>query len=227
MDNDIGNALKYYRELRHMTQAQLAEKLGITQRNVSYYESGDRVPPADVLKKIAILFNISLDYLLGLKKYRSGSGDCSVITYDEGEFNWYIRKTAESKGFSCEQLSEKSQIDLDRMSELWYGRTQPFAEELIRISTVLDVSIDYLLDMSQREKITPEEDLILRYYHQAPEKVMYLLEAFCSLDKRNQIVILGQALQLTKTAGGEWCDSGSSENGCPSSGTEGHTVKGA
>ncbi|MCR5791348.1 MAG: helix-turn-helix domain-containing protein [Lachnospiraceae bacterium] len=227
MDNDIGNALKYYRELRHMTQAQLAEKLGITQRNVSYYESGERIPPADVLKKIAILFNISVDYLLGLKKYGLDSGDCSNLWYEEGEFNWYIRRTAEAKGISYEQLTERTEIDPNRMSELWWGKTQPIAEELIRISTVLDVSIDYLLDMSQREKITPEEDLILRYYHNDPENVMFLLESFCSLNRRNQIMILGQTLQMAESIGVDSSDITSSENGYPSSGTEGPTKKGA
>lgn len=221
MDNDIGNAIKYYRELRHMTQAQLAEKLGITQRNVSYYENGERVPPADILKKIAILFNISVDYLLGLKKYRLDSGDCANLWYEEGEFNWYIRRTSEAKGISCDQLAERTEIDPERMSELWWGKTQPVAEELIRISTVLDVSIDYLLDMSQREKITPEEDIILRFYHKDPENVMLLLESFCSLDRRNKIMILGKTLQMAEPMGGDSGDDISLENVYSSSGTEG------
>lgn len=52
MKNDIGKSIKFYRESLHWSQNKLAEQPGVSQRNVSYYESGDRIPPADVLKNI-------------------------------------------------------------------------------------------------------------------------------------------------------------------------------
>ena len=74
--NKIGKTIKFYRELKHLSQAKLAEHIGVSQRNVSYYESGDHIPPADVLKKIASLFNLTVDELLGLKKMNSQTNDC-------------------------------------------------------------------------------------------------------------------------------------------------------
>lgn len=56
------------RELRfktRMPQKELAKRLNLTQAAVSKYESGDAVPPQDVLVKIADIFNVSTDYLLG------------------------------------------------------------------------------------------------------------------------------------------------------------------
>ena len=195
----IGKTIKFYRELKHLSQAKLAEHIGVSQRNVSYYESGDHIPPADVLKKIASLFNLTVDELLGLKKMNSQTNDCYNYFYEEGDVNWSIRKISKAKEISYEDILEKSCIEKERLDALWYGNSQPVAEELIRIARVLDVSIDYLLDCSQREKITPNEELILRYYHRFPGEVMELLESFCSLQKRkDRGIVLGKCFELER-----------------------------
>ena len=75
-DNAIGKTIKYYRELKHLSQAKLAAQIGVSQRNVSYYENGQHIPPADILKKLAHIFNITLDQLVGTKKIGT-SGNCS------------------------------------------------------------------------------------------------------------------------------------------------------
>ena len=59
--------IKELREDRDLTQLQLAEILGTTQRTVSYYENNQREIPVNVLVKYAKYFNVSLDYICGLK----------------------------------------------------------------------------------------------------------------------------------------------------------------
>lgn len=49
-----------------MSQAQFAEKLGISRATVGLYENGSRLPDALVLKNIAEKCGISVDYLVGL-----------------------------------------------------------------------------------------------------------------------------------------------------------------
>lgn len=49
-----------------MTQAELAKRLNVTKAVVSYYENQERSPSPDVLIKIATIFHVSTDYLLGL-----------------------------------------------------------------------------------------------------------------------------------------------------------------
>ena len=56
------------KELRHekqLTQKQLAEKLGVSQQVVGYYENGINQPAPDMLIQIANFFECSIDYLLG------------------------------------------------------------------------------------------------------------------------------------------------------------------
>ena len=59
--------IKELREDRDLTQLQLAETLGITQRVVSYYEKNQREIPINVLVKYAEYFNVTLDYICGLE----------------------------------------------------------------------------------------------------------------------------------------------------------------
>ena len=48
-----------------MTQHEFAERINVTKSTVSAYENGTRLPSYDVLIKIARLFKVSTDHLLG------------------------------------------------------------------------------------------------------------------------------------------------------------------
>lgn len=62
----FGERLRKLRNDKGITQAQLGNIIGVSDRVVGYYESDDRFPKDDIiLKKMADYFNISLDYLLG------------------------------------------------------------------------------------------------------------------------------------------------------------------
>ena len=58
------NRLKDLREENDLLQKDLAKKLGLTQRNYSYIETGKTMLTEDILKKIADYYNTSIDYLL-------------------------------------------------------------------------------------------------------------------------------------------------------------------
>jgi transcriptional regulator with XRE-family HTH domain len=53
------------REDKDWTQTQLAKYLGMSQTGYSKYETGENDIPTSVLIKLAILYNTSIDYLLG------------------------------------------------------------------------------------------------------------------------------------------------------------------
>lgn len=57
--------IRNLREDSDMTQQQIAEKLYITRRAYSNYETGDRSIPIDILSKIADIYGTSVDYLIG------------------------------------------------------------------------------------------------------------------------------------------------------------------
>lgn len=64
---DIVKIGKYLAELRrehHMTQEELGEKLGVTNKTVSRWETGTYLPPADALQLLSELYGISINEIL-------------------------------------------------------------------------------------------------------------------------------------------------------------------
>ena len=90
---DFGTTLKQMRLKSGMTQKDLAAKLGVTKSVVSYYELAERAPSPDTLIKLANLFHVSTDYLLGLEKAEPESVDISGLNESDKHL---IRSLVES-----------------------------------------------------------------------------------------------------------------------------------
>ncbi|MBE6584350.1 MAG: helix-turn-helix transcriptional regulator [Ruminococcaceae bacterium] len=54
------------REDRDLTQKQMAKALNCSQQAYSNYELGQRDIPTDMLIKLALFYNVSTDYILGI-----------------------------------------------------------------------------------------------------------------------------------------------------------------
>lgn len=79
----FGIILKKLRTEKNITQKDLAKYLGVSDRSVGYYETGQRTPPPDIIEKIADYFNVSVDYLLGRTNIRNPYN--KIIKSDEIE----------------------------------------------------------------------------------------------------------------------------------------------
>ncbi len=64
----FGEKLRLLRETVDLTQGQLAKKLGMTQRKISYMENDKYEPSMDDIVSLCLFFKVSSDYLLGLPK---------------------------------------------------------------------------------------------------------------------------------------------------------------
>ena len=60
----IGKFIAECRKKENLTQMQLAEKLGITDRAISKWENGNSTPDLEKIVKLAEIFNVSLDELI-------------------------------------------------------------------------------------------------------------------------------------------------------------------
>lgn len=65
---NLGARIKYLRTRDKLTQTQLAARIGVTKSMVSSYETSIRLPSLEVLIKLALLFKVTTDYLLGIDK---------------------------------------------------------------------------------------------------------------------------------------------------------------
>lgn len=63
----IGDRLVELRKEKNISQAKLAEEIGVTHRAIGFWESGVNEPKASYIVALAKYFSVSADYLLGLE----------------------------------------------------------------------------------------------------------------------------------------------------------------
>ena len=67
---DISPRLKALRIENGLTQKQVAERVGASVSMISSYENLTRQPPYSILIKLASLYGVTTDYLLGVERGR-------------------------------------------------------------------------------------------------------------------------------------------------------------
>jgi len=66
----FGKRLRKLRKEQNLTQKQIADKLGVNRATVAGYETKGMEPGYNTLNKLAEMFNVSADYLLGRTNQR-------------------------------------------------------------------------------------------------------------------------------------------------------------
>ena len=64
---DLANNIRFYRKSLNLTQEQLATKLNGRKSLISNYENGHSTPDIFMLIKLADIFDVTLDELVGRK----------------------------------------------------------------------------------------------------------------------------------------------------------------
>src|SRR4030042_2027433 len=67
-DGDVGETLVRYRKLRGLTQAQLAEKVGVTRYLIAHCEKGRTHLTDELIVRLATALRVTPDDLLGFAK---------------------------------------------------------------------------------------------------------------------------------------------------------------
>ena len=86
--------LTKFRNLRGYTQAQMAEKLGISRSTYTNYESGNRSPDLETLEHISDVLGCTLDELFGRSKRETGREVqyADLMCEPEGTYDYSAKK---------------------------------------------------------------------------------------------------------------------------------------
>lgn len=117
----LGERIRDLRESKDIPQKEFAKKIGISNVVLSRYESGDRKPDYEVLKKIADYFQVSTDWLL------NHSVDNNQTIY--------------GKNINLAELSEKQRIVLEwalNQDALSFHSEDEIYKILDRLSVVME-----------------------------------------------------------------------------------------
>lgn len=98
---DLEKTGKFIAELRknqELTQEQLGEKLGVTNKTVSRWETGVYLPPADILVQMSEMFSVSINEILAGKRldeteYRAAAEENLKEVIGAGSFDLKDRIT--------------------------------------------------------------------------------------------------------------------------------------
>ena len=91
----IGSFLSQLRREQNLTQEQLGERLGVSNKTVSRWENGNYLPPVEMLQQLSGLFSVSINEILCGQ--RLGEGEY----FERAEEN--IRSALESSSFTAKE----------------------------------------------------------------------------------------------------------------------------
>lgn len=174
----LGKQLRLLRESRQKSQQEVCAALNIEQSTLANYENDRRIPKIEILIKIAEYYQCSVDFLLGVEK--NGAIDYSNYQMDTSEFGYEfkckLRDILQEKKITAQQFSEITGFHPEVVDLYLFGNRIPSLEDLIKIAGALDVSADYLLNMSHRKRISEDEKLLLRLFNRCDDECkQYLL----------------------------------------------------
>lgn len=159
------NRIVLERKRQNLTQEELAEKLNISQKSISKYETGARKPSFDTLTQMAKLFDVSTDYLLGVTESRKNNKVPFIEEHDSSQgmaeaIKYWIFKS----GFGYDELAEKLGISEKLLEKYSSGKEDMPLHILVNLSQLCNVSTDCLLGIRNKSRCPyPDGKLPFRF----------------------------------------------------------------
>lgn len=143
----LNENLKMYRKSMGLSQEKIAEMLGVSRQAVTKWESGQSMPSSDNLIRLAAIYHVSLDELLG-KTSNIDENNSNVPTY-----NPILRTNLTRIAIICQAIFMNSAMQNSEFNELslWVLIT---IVPLLLASVWMAYNHRYEMNLEQRAKNT-------------------------------------------------------------------------
>ena len=143
------NKLKELRLRNNLFQKEFANILGMSQSGYSQYETETTDIPTDILKKIALYYNTSIDYILCLTNNDN--------PYPKSKIEENVNLTRLKEIREDRDLTQKEIATIIEMSQNGYSQYETntidiSTKRLKQLAKYYNVSIDYLLYLTDERK---------------------------------------------------------------------------
>ncbi len=155
----LGEKIKKYREEKKMTQLEVAEVLGVKPATISKYEAGTLEPNIDSLKKLAELFEVSVDELLKEDEFDVSKINVLEVLIEQKEMklkgNLY-HNTQIIFAYNTNHI-EGSKLTEDQTRYIYETNTLLTEKESItNLDDIIETAnhfklVDYMLDVADKE----------------------------------------------------------------------------
>ena len=166
----LGEKLKLYREKHNMTQKEIAEILGVEPGTVSKYELGMIEPNIESIKKLAEIFNVTIDELLkDEEKFDITKVKVLDVLREQKEMelkgnlyhNTQIIFAYNTNHIEGSKLTEdQTRYIFETNTILFEGQTVASVDDILETANHFKL-VDYMLDVAE-EKLTEE---IIKEFH--------------------------------------------------------------
>ncbi|MCR5749319.1 MAG: helix-turn-helix domain-containing protein [Lactobacillus sp.] len=84
----IGQRIRDLRKQKRVSQTELAKSAGVSQTTVTAWETGKAEPSSSAVAKLADIFNVTTDYLLGRPNKQETKKDDVELSDDDVIMTW-------------------------------------------------------------------------------------------------------------------------------------------
>lgn len=161
------------RKMNNYTQQQVADFLGISRGAYSNYEIGNREPDADTLAKLAELYDVSVDYILGLDEPNTPKPDPHA-------FAERLKKGLETHNLTVEDAAEHCGVTPEYIQKLIDQPKIPGTGTLYKLADLIKVTPSYLCGLVDN----PTEHSV---HVPKPKELIEFLE-------KNDVMLMGKIL---------------------------------
>ncbi len=194
----LGEKIKFYRENKNMTQSEIAEILEVKPATVSKYETGTLEPNIESLKRLAEIFEITIDELLKDKdKFDVSELDILEVLKEQKKMklkgnlyhNTQIIFAYNTNHIEGSKLTEdQTRYIFETNSILFEGETIASVDDILETANHFKL-VDYMLDKAE-ENLT--EDMIKEFHKILKEGTM---------DSRKEWFMVGDYKKIVNEAG--------------------------
>ncbi len=193
----LGERIKKYREEKKMTQAEVAEVLGVKPATISKYEAETLEPNIESLKKLAELFEVSVDELLKEDEFDVAKINVLEVLREQKEMklkgNLY-HNTQIIFAYNTNHI-EGSKLTEDQTRYIYETNTLLTEKETItNIDDIIETAnhfrlVDYMLDVADKELT----EAMIKEFHKILKD--------CTSDSRKDWFNVGDYKKLANEAG--------------------------
>lgn len=178
MKKTFSSRLKELRQELGVSQKEFAESVGISAMAISTYENGSKFPSIETANKIALKYDISLDWLCGLSERRQTSITPDSMS-DVLSILFEIEKVTPIEIFSHEEMINQSVYNMN-VSSTYQSQ---YVNEIAFLSGLLN---GYIGEWNKMRKLYAEKTIDEEVYNLWKEKV--LIQTSCTYPNGAKII---------------------------------------
>ena len=146
----LGERISHMREVIGVRGYQLAKMLGVWHTDVSRWQKDERYPKASHLIKMADIFGVSVDWLLGRTEKTKTAGEKPT---DGKTLGQRLRSKRIEYGWRQSDMAKEMMVAISSIYHWENDRNETTAFFLLLLAEKLNVSADWLLGRTDKQEV--------------------------------------------------------------------------